>query len=204
MGRFRFPNLADDGTEYEAGEHAEVSITNGCCFEHQTLQVNYTSYDLQHEYDIINPTKHADIIIPAQDLDINSGVSSSGHPFRYGRVLVIFHADVVHVAPGQPLTSKTLEFLYIHWYWHVEAYRAGFESKCLHCIELLCLENNPAACGFLDPDDVVWGAHLIPVFPSTEAHGIPHGQDQPRHYSVNWYVYLCCSETNCLYSNALT
>ena len=202
MGRFRFSNLANDGTEYGADEHAEVSITNGQCFEHQTLQVNYTSYDLQHEYDIINPTKHADIITPARDLDIDSGVSSSGHPFCYRHVLGIFHADIIHITPEQPLTSKTVEFLYVHWYQCVEAYRAGFESKHLHRIELLCPENNLTACGFLNPDDVVWGSHLIPAFLSTEAHGVPHSQVQLQYYSVNWYVYLCHSETNCLYANA--
>ena len=167
------------------------------------MQINYTSYDLQREYDIINPTKHADIVIPAYDLDIDSGASPSGHPFRYGRVLGIFHADVVHIAPGQPLTSKTLEFLYVHWYRRVDTYRAGFDLKRLHRVELVCPENDPTACGFLDPDDVVRGCHLIPSYPSTED-AMPDGQVhvQPLYYSVNWYVNFRCDMKSYIYSNA--
>ena len=107
--------------------------------------------------------KHADIMIPASDLDIDSGVSSSGHPFRYARVLGIFHADVAHVAPSQPLTSKTVEFLFVHWYRRIESHRAGYQSMRLHRLDLLCPEDNPDACGFLDPDDVIRGCHLIPT-----------------------------------------
>ena len=93
MGRFWFSNLANDGTKYGAGEHAEVSITNGKCFEHQTLQVNYTSYDLQHEYDIINPTKHADIITPASILHC------------------MHHTDLYHQIDGGSSTHVTKAYL---------------------------------------------------------------------------------------------
>ncbi|KAK7689513.1 hypothetical protein QCA50_007305 [Cerrena zonata] len=163
VGRMQHPDMADDGTQYEAQKHAEVSITNGCFFEHKTLQVNYTTYDMRREYDIVNPRKHANIMSISSDLDPNCLTSPTGHPFRYARVLGIYHADVARVLPGIPVTSQTLEFLFVHWYRRVDSFKAGFQSRRLHRLELIP-PDEPDACGFLDPDDVVRGAHLIPTF----------------------------------------
>jgi hypothetical protein len=46
---------------------------------------------------------------------------------------------------------------------HDTNYRAGFQRKRLHRVEFIP-SDDPNAFGFLDPDEVVRAAHLIPVF----------------------------------------
>lgn len=44
-----------------------------------------------------------------------------------------------------------------------KTHRAGFKRKRLHRLQFLP-EDDPEAFGFLDPDEVIRGAHLIPAF----------------------------------------
>ena len=87
-----------------------------------------------------------------------------------------------------------MEFLLVHWYSRDTRHKAGFKRRRLHRLEPLPPEN-PDAFGFLDPDDVIRGAHLIPAF----AHGAEEGSTLPSvtggakkawsFYYVNWYVF---------------
>lgn len=102
-------------------------------------------------------------MIPALDLDPATGKSPSGHPFMYARILGIFHAEIFHSTVEHWPIPHTLEFLWVHWYRMSPSYRSGFKARRLHRVELIP-ENDPAAFGFLDPDDVIRGVHLIPTF----------------------------------------
>ena len=147
------------------------------------MQANYTTYDIRREYDIININKHADVMTAAMDLDPETGKAESGHPFAYARVLGIFHCDVVHLLPGKAPTSHAVEFLYVHWYCRDLTYEAGFKQRRLHRLELMP-QDHPSACGFLDPNDVVRGAHIIPAFfyGASDAAGLT---DKWRYFYVN-------------------
>ena len=188
--------MADDGTRYPMQDLGYVHIVNDRIYDHKTMRINYSTYDLQRDYDIINPSKHANVMTVSPLFDANSSSASDGHPFRYARVLGIYHTDVVYFCPTtQTSVAQTLEFVLVHWYRRDTSYKAGFKQCRLHRLEPMEPED-PESFGFLDPDDIIRGSHLIPAF----AHGykdvatLPsvakNGKRAWRYYYVNWYVVV--------------
>lgn len=59
-----------------------------------------------------------------------------------------------------------MNFLHVRWLGRDLDYPAGWNKRRLHRVGFVDSED-PAAFGFLDPDQVIHGVHLIPVF----AHG---------------------------------
>ena len=106
VGRIRNPEMADDGSQYNLSDHSEILIVNGRVFDHRTMQVNYTTYDIRREYDIINLSKHSDFMDSASDLEPEIGISSSGHPFAYAHVLGIYH--VAYSRPTPTITIRRI------------------------------------------------------------------------------------------------
>jgi hypothetical protein len=56
-----------------------------------------------------------------------------------------------------------MEFLFVRWFGHDLKHRGGWRNKWLHRIGFVDGDDN-AAFGFLDPQEVIRGVHLIPVF----------------------------------------
>lgn len=53
-------------------------------------------------------------MLPAPDLDPETGISATGHPFVYACILGVFHADVLHNIPGLRCRPQSMEFLWVH------------------------------------------------------------------------------------------
>jgi hypothetical protein len=51
------------------------------------MQVHYTTYNLRHKYDTINPRTHGDVMVL-------SGETTPSHPYWYAQVLGIYHMEV--------------------------------------------------------------------------------------------------------------
>lgn len=94
----------------------------------------------------------------------------------------------------------------MHWYSRDTRHKAGFKRRCLHQLEPLS-PANPDAFGFLDPNDVIRSAHLIPAF----AHRAEEGSTLPSvtggrkkawsFYYVNWYVFYWGAKETKLWAN---
>lgn len=91
------------------------------------------------------------------------------HPYRYGRILGVYHAIVRHTGPrsrsgGFP---QKIEFLWIRWFQDAspDSICSGLSRKRLHAITFVA-EDDPhtSAFGFLDPKQVIRGVHLLPAF----------------------------------------
>ncbi|KAK7681972.1 hypothetical protein QCA50_014935 [Cerrena zonata] len=189
VGRLLYPGMADNGTQYPAGQQSKIMIVNGRIFNHKMMQVNYTTYDMRREYDIINSNKHADIMTVSSDFDAESLMSPSGHPFSYAHVIGIYHAEVVHILPGNQADVQSVQFLRVHRYRHDTRFKAGFQHRRLHCLELMPPEDE-GAFGFIDPDEVIRGVHVIPAF----HHGIQsHEHEVPQQVPpLRNYYYVNC------------
>ncbi|KAJ7244602.1 hypothetical protein B0H12DRAFT_1236060 [Mycena haematopus] len=87
------------------------------------------------------------------------------HPFAYAQVIGIFHADFVNTADANA-KLQSIEFLCVRRYQLDPTYRSGFKRKRYHRVQFHP-QSDPDAFGFLNPDEVIRGAHLIPAF----AHG---------------------------------
>lgn len=79
------------GIEYDGDEHTFsdadrhcISIKGNHVYLHSMLQVNYTTYDLRHEQDMINPLTRADIMVLSHE-------DECVHPYWYPHVVEVFH-----------------------------------------------------------------------------------------------------------------
>ncbi|KAI6137269.1 hypothetical protein F5141DRAFT_995387 [Pisolithus sp. B1] len=70
------------------GDCDNLIISQNVMYEHQTLHVNYTTYDLHWEQDMINPHTHADIMLLLHE------TNNLHHPYWYAHVIRIFHVNV--------------------------------------------------------------------------------------------------------------
>lgn len=198
LGRLRNPDEGDNGIEYSPLEHGEIEIVNGRLYEHKTLRVHYTTYDLRRDYDLINPSKQANVMSVGHDIDISTGISDIGHPFLYAQVLKIFHADIFYTPPGSKPSLHSMEFLFVRWYRQDKSIKTGFQQRRLHRLSFIPTSDS-SAFGFLNPDDVVRASHIIPAwsFKRTDEYltgatlARPKGEpdDWARLY-INWYVPL--------------
>jgi hypothetical protein len=139
-----------------------VIFANNQLHEHSVLQVNYTMYNLRREQDTINPRTCADIMVLSHEDD------DEHHPYWYAQVIRIFHLDIWYYGDKNTSTSKPLRMhiLFVRWFAHNVTFKGGWSAKHLHRLGLFT-GNDPGCFGFLDPDQVICGVHLIPAF----AHG---------------------------------
>jgi hypothetical protein len=61
------------------------------------MRINYTTYDVRRSQDIINTTtSRHDVMVLADPGDH----TAASHPFRYARVLGVYHVNVIYVGAG--------------------------------------------------------------------------------------------------------
>ncbi|KAJ7364427.1 hypothetical protein DFH08DRAFT_731010 [Mycena albidolilacea] len=190
LSRLAHPNFASDNREYAPEEQARLLIRNDRLYRHKVFRVNYTTYDVRTDQDSMNPRNHADIMMLAPESD-----DAAAHSFVYARILGIYHADVIHNVPGAAPVPAPIEFLWVRWFRLDGKHIGGFKRKRLHRLEFVP-DSEPGAYGFVNPDDVIRGAHLIPAFhygatedASGPSFSRPEGEldDWVYHY-VNFFV----------------
>lgn len=166
-------------------------------YQTQTVRVNYTTYDVRRDQDTINPQSHPDIMVRSPDTDTDAS------PYWYARVLAIYHVDVISMHPrltadvyGEP---QTLEVLLVRWFGIVPDQRAGFKAGRLTKVGFV-EEEDEYAFSFLDPQHIIRGCHLIPVFAEektqllrTKGKTLARRRDELTEWSfyyVNMYVFF--------------
>ncbi|KJA20606.1 hypothetical protein HYPSUDRAFT_141916, partial [Hypholoma sublateritium FD-334 SS-4] len=157
LGRILHPTWSGDGNEYSDEERNKVFFVNERLYLHKVMRINYTTYDIRLGQDSVNARNHADIMVLSR--------SDEDHPFEYARIISIFHVDVVLKSEevGFSPIPVPKQVLWVRWYKRDSSHVAGFKRKRLHRLQFLPC-NDPAAFGFLDPDEVIRAAHLIPAF----------------------------------------
>ena len=156
----RLQNCEYDGEDhkYSAAEQNTVQILNNRIYLSKVLQVNFTSYDVHHEQDSMNPWTNCNVMV----LSPKSG--EDVHPFWYTQVLGVFHARVLHTDPAAANKSiQNIQFLWVRWLGLVPGRRFGFKQARLPKVGFLP-HTDSLVFGFLDPSLVLRGCHLIPAF----------------------------------------
>ena len=88
----------------------------------------------------------------------------AAHPFLYGAVIGIFHADVQHSgARSCDLSWESMDFLWVRWLGVVPDCSFGRKQAKLPQVSFV-EDLDDYAFGFLDPALVICGCHLIPAF----------------------------------------
>ncbi|OSD06437.1 hypothetical protein PYCCODRAFT_1442622 [Trametes coccinea BRFM310] len=150
---------------FTPAERARVVILGNKLYWHRVLRINYTTYDRRRSQDTVNPRTHPDILLLAPQ------EYSRLHKYWYARVLKIFHVNVRTIGGPFEDGPERMDVLFVRWLRLDGSAPGGFASKRLHRLEFV--PDRPQdvdaeeAFGFVNPADVVRGAHLIPAF----AHG---------------------------------
>jgi hypothetical protein len=158
-------------------------------YRHNLFRVNYTMYDVRRSQDMVNgSTSQCNIIVLAEPCDCSDS-STSSHPFRYGRVLGVYHANIVYIGPGMvDYQPRRMEFLWVRWYVDTGKMRAGWEAKKLDRIRFLPVADDDAF-GFVDPSDVLRGCQIIPAFARGLLHVDGKGLSSCARDSSDWVEY---------------
>lgn len=169
-----------------------MSVIRNRIFSYLHIGINYTTYDLRRNHDSVKPGTHPDVMVLSND---NTDLDDA-HPYRYARVLGIYHA-LVSYSGHSPVR---VDFLHVRWFRRDRSTPSGWLAKRLPCLSFVPhTEQN--AFGFLDPADVVRAVHLMPAFaherittlpvPSTIVHVLRDGhsdnKDWKRYY-LGMYV----------------
>ncbi|KAI0028039.1 hypothetical protein K488DRAFT_59706 [Vararia minispora EC-137] len=184
-------------------ENYPVSIQANTIYQHKTVTINYTTYDIRRESDLVHiktPTNsHCDVMMHAEsEASDNSDLEpvdapERRHPFRYARVHGIYHANIF--LPGEAKAQR-IDFLFVRWFTIDHTQKGGPLTKRLDRISYVD-ERSGSAFGFLDPAEIIRACHLLPTFSAGKTHGMvskaSHLQDFAdgsdwRYYYVSRFV----------------
>ena len=120
--------------------------------------MNYTTYDIRRDRDTISITSRPYVMIPSPEIGNNV------HPYWYAQVLGIYHTSVSTTHPAvQKHSAQPIQFLWVRWLGAEPGYRSGPRVARLPKIGFVEVADDDAF-GFLDPDLIIRGSHLIPAF----------------------------------------
>lgn len=192
-------DYSGDEEEYSDEELYSIKFEGNKLYRHKVVRINYTTYDLRRNQDSLNPRTHADFMTLAHEETVTDA-SDKPPAYWYGRIVGIFHADVVH----NGLLSKTtepqhIEFLWVRWFGDDATHRSGFKAKRLPRVGFVPDEMLHEPFGFLDPSEIIRAVHLMPAFAYGRTQGLlghsiarqPSENDEDwQYYYVNMYVTL--------------
>ena len=93
-------------------QDSNVIFNGDCIYKHMIMLLNFTSYNLHHETEALNPcsSNHNIMMLVSKDTPLD-------HPYCYARVLWIFHANVIYTGPGSmDYLPQHVEFLWVWWF----------------------------------------------------------------------------------------
>jgi hypothetical protein len=118
--------------------------------------------------DSVNIRRHPDVIILADE----HCAKEQGHPYLYGRVIGIFHVHVQNTTRfSQDRSERRMDVLWIRWYQYEKDFSWGWREKRLPRISFPPA-TDPDAFGFINPEDVIRGMHIIPCFSSSSTDSV--------------------------------
>lgn len=138
-----------------------VCFKHNRLYRHKVVRINYTTYDVRRAQDSLNPRTHADFMVLSHETEDADGKS---FPYWFGRIVGIFHADILHTGPHSKSSEpQRMEFLWVRWFGRDTTHKSGFKARRLHRVGFVPADD-PEAFGFLDPQEIIRAAHLIPAF----------------------------------------
>ncbi|CAA7270454.1 unnamed protein product [Cyclocybe aegerita] len=178
-----------DQLVYSDTEHENLEIKHDRMYTHQTCRINYTTYDVRRDQDLVKASgPRQDIMVP---------VGSSGNEYSYTRILSIFHVNVIDLClpAGSKLPAERLEFLFVRWFGKEPGWDSGFTKRRLPRIGFVH-ESEPNVFSFVDPSNVIHAVHLIPVFVDGHISSLltysrlaqEEDQDDWHAFYVNWFA----------------
>ncbi|KAG8733926.1 hypothetical protein FRC10_012061 [Ceratobasidium sp. 414] len=156
-----------DGANFSESELVQLSFHQGQMYWHKTLHINYTSYDVLRQQDVLNAgTPNCFVMLPAE-----TNGKPGAHPFVYAKVLGIYHTKIVH---GSHL-PKWMDFVHVRWLYYDYEQPGGWDHKRLDRVNYISCSTNDDildSFDFVDPANILRATHLIPDFCSNMTKGL--------------------------------
>ena len=131
-------------------------IKNDTLYEHPLLTIDYTTYDLKRERDLIH------LNFGNQAVMVYSPTSRDTEPWLYAYVIAIYH---LFVCTATNLEPERLELLWVRWMQWDSSQLRGPNASQYTRISFVPGSGIPGdAFGFVDPSHIIRGCHLIPTF----------------------------------------
>ena len=155
-------NLAvGEEPEYTEQDLDEIDFENDIIYPHATAAFNYTTYDIRRDHDTINVnTQRCNVMVLSNEDTQDSNVR---HPFWYACVVGVYHAKVLY-GLTVPRKKIRMQFLWVRWFGQDPEWIGGPPSLRLDRIGYVPQDDPSGAFGFLEPEKVVRGCHLIPAY----------------------------------------
>lgn len=140
---------------------------------HNTMRINYTTYDIRRAQDTINiNSARRDIMVLSKSDNMDGADDADDSPFIYARILGIFHVNAIQIGTATPdYTPQRFDLLWVRWFKKITT--GSWKKHKLECISFPPMAND-CSFGFLDPNDVVRACHIVPAFSS----GVRHPDSQ--------------------------
>ncbi|KJA21107.1 hypothetical protein HYPSUDRAFT_141225, partial [Hypholoma sublateritium FD-334 SS-4] len=191
--------LDTGGTNISPMAQTTVIVKDSRVYQHKLARFYHTTYDVRRSEDIINPrTSHCNIML-LSDLaskEENCIDATTTHPFLYGRVIGIYHVNVVYTGPGMKgYEAMRFDFLHVRWLQLIVTPAEG--SRCRphrqSSLRMDCLSFPPMAnrgsFSFVDPALVLRSCHLIPMFSVGKSHSDGIGLSKMSGDEDDWNGY---------------
>lgn len=143
-----------------------VFIENDTLYEHPILNIEYTSYEVQREKDIVHlGYGQTGIMVYTPELK-----EDENEPWSYANVLAVYHVTVRTSFSSEP---QTLTVLWVRWMQRSTAGLTGPNSRNYKRISFVPWSDIPgSAFDFVDPSHVIRASHLIPAFNLGRTHDL--------------------------------
>ncbi|KAG2114229.1 uncharacterized protein F5147DRAFT_770226 [Suillus discolor] len=153
---------------------SRVFIEADRMYRHNLMCFNYTTYN-------------------ASGLtDSDDSTARKQHLYLYAHVLGIYHANVTYVGPGMvDYRSYRIDFLWVRWYQYVDEHTMSLDCVCFPPMA------EPDAFGFVDPNDVLRGCHIIPHFAQGQWHLDSMGISHCAKDESDWWFYYTNRFVDC-------
>lgn len=154
------------------------------------MHIHYTTYDVRRAEDIIHTgTPHCNIMVLTGKPQFSFKDLDSDHPFWYARVIGIFHANVIYIGKGNnDYQPHRLDFLWVRWY-HFKNRPCGWQKLRLDELHFPPLAET-GSFGFLDPNDVLRSAHIVPRLSGGKMHSNEESISSCAQDGTNWNTYV--------------
>jgi hypothetical protein len=173
-----------------AAELNGIHFKSDRMYRHNIMRINYTTYDVRRAQDTINPnTDHKDIVLLSASAAQDDG--SPNHQYVYARVLGIYHVNVIYTGPGLlDYRARRMEFLWVRWFANMnnEPVQSGWVRRQMDKLKFPPMQDVDSF-GFVDPANVLRGAHLIPNFVVGLRHTDTVGISECARDSKDWKQY---------------
>ena len=110
--------------KFTSDKRNTICIAGECLYRCRTMHVNYTTYDIRREEDVINPKTYPNIMVKSSE------TGPQAQPYWYAHVIGIFHGLVSSLHPEvREQSLHHMDFLWVCWF-GMEPGRYHYGFRC--------------------------------------------------------------------------